>query len=71
MTFSDFAFPYVRDSSLLPGRKPAHAMFSSSIAILECSYVDVRAGGTTHRSTQNASSLKAGAANLNLPLAPP
>ena len=29
------------------------------------------AGGTTHRPTQNASSLKAGAANLNLPPAPP
>jgi hypothetical protein len=26
-TFFDFVFPYVRGSSLLPGRKPAHTMF--------------------------------------------
>ena len=42
LVFYDFVFSYVRDSSLLPGRKPAHAVFASLIGILEHSYVDVR-----------------------------
>jgi hypothetical protein len=41
LVFCDFLFLDVRSSSL-PGRKPAHTVFSSLIGIFELSYVDVR-----------------------------